>query len=376
MKLYYIANVRLPTEKAHGIQIMKMCEALSRQGAEITLVIPARSNHIKEDPFKFYGVEPIFAIKRLPVIDIPLKSSTAFIFQGISFYISLLFYLLFKKRDILLYTRGEVSLMLVKLVPRRPFVWETHIKPDDMRRYRGVLKRALALVTVTEHYANELTGSYGVPAEKVLAAPDGVDLEEFATDLDKQACRERLGLPDAKIALYAGHLYGWKGADTLAEAADHFEDGELAVFVGGTEEDLADFRKRHGHRKRLLVLGHKPRRDMKYYLKAADVLVLPNSAKSPVSRFYTSPLKLFEYMASRVPVVASDLASFREVLSDDTARFFTPDDPVDLTRAIRDLFARPEEGRRLAERAFEEVERHTWTARSRRILDRINRLLP
>lgn len=65
MKLYYIENLRIPTEKAYGIQIMKMAEAFADQGIEVTLVLPKKYTQIKEDPFVYYQVKRNFKIKRI-----------------------------------------------------------------------------------------------------------------------------------------------------------------------------------------------------------------------------------------------------------------------------------------------------------------------
>jgi len=64
MKIYYLANARIPTEKAHGFQIMKMCEGFANQGVNVELIIPQRYNYIKDDPFKFYGIRNNFKIKK------------------------------------------------------------------------------------------------------------------------------------------------------------------------------------------------------------------------------------------------------------------------------------------------------------------------
>ena len=64
MKIAYVANARIPTEKAHGLQIMEMCRAFARNGHEVTLVVPKRRNVIKEDPFLYYDIEPCFEILR------------------------------------------------------------------------------------------------------------------------------------------------------------------------------------------------------------------------------------------------------------------------------------------------------------------------
>ena len=64
MKIYYIANARMPTEKAHGIQIIYMCKAFADAGMDVELVIPRRLNPIKDDPFDYYGVKRNFRIIR------------------------------------------------------------------------------------------------------------------------------------------------------------------------------------------------------------------------------------------------------------------------------------------------------------------------
>ena len=69
MKLAYLANIRLPTEKAHGVQILKMCEALAREGAQVELIVPTRNNHLTDDPYAYYGVEKNFLITYLDVPD-------------------------------------------------------------------------------------------------------------------------------------------------------------------------------------------------------------------------------------------------------------------------------------------------------------------
>ena len=64
MKILYIANARMPTEKAHGIQIMKTCEAFAELGHEVELILPWRFNPIKEDIFEYYNVKKNFKIKK------------------------------------------------------------------------------------------------------------------------------------------------------------------------------------------------------------------------------------------------------------------------------------------------------------------------
>ncbi|MCD4705451.1 hypothetical protein K8R61_00020, partial [bacterium] len=70
MKLIYITNNRLPTEKAHGIQISKMCEAFVKQGVEIELVCAKRKNKIKKDFFEYYNLKNRFKLTKLKSWDL------------------------------------------------------------------------------------------------------------------------------------------------------------------------------------------------------------------------------------------------------------------------------------------------------------------
>jgi len=87
MRILYIANVRMPTEKAHGLQIMKMCEAWSDNGHEVVLMAPARFNYIKADPFDFYSARRNFCIKKIFTLDFLRWSNKkwAFWMENLSF---------------------------------------------------------------------------------------------------------------------------------------------------------------------------------------------------------------------------------------------------------------------------------------------------
>src|SRR3989338_9363960 len=97
MKIIYIANVRFPTIKAHGIQIAKMCEALVANGAELTLIVPRKG--VWADPFKFYGLGQHFAVKRLWTLNLAPSTRPGFLLSAITFALSTLFYLLFHRRQ-------------------------------------------------------------------------------------------------------------------------------------------------------------------------------------------------------------------------------------------------------------------------------------
>jgi glycosyltransferase involved in cell wall biosynthesis len=382
MKILYIANVRLPTEKAHGIQIMNMCEAFGRQGADVNLIIPWRFNRIKDDPFEYYGAEKNFKITKIPSIDSVKLGKIGFWIQSFSFAKIVLLYLFFsaiggsafgrKKADII-YSRDELPLFILSFFKKNLF-WEIHNSVFNFA-VKIILKKCKGIVAISRGL-KDFYVEKGIRTDKFLIAPDGVDVEKFKIQISKFKAREKLNLPpDKKIILYTGHLYEWKGAATLLEAAREFQipnsefQNIIFIFVGGTKKDEENFRQRAVGLNNVIIVGHRPHREIPYWLKAADVLILPNSAKEKISGLYTSPLKLFEYMASGVPIVASDLPSIREVLThEENAILITPDSPERLAEEIKNVLQNHDFTDKISKQAYSDVEKYTWEKRAEKIL--------
>ena len=374
MKLIYIANARIPTEKAHGIQIMQMCEAFAKHNpnatnkVEVELVLPKRFNDIKKDPFKYYGVERNFEIKKLPCLDfISLDKYIGHLglwIESISFNFFVFFYLIFKKADII-YTRDRFLTPFILV--RKNIVFELHTFPKNFFLHSPFIKKIKKIIVITNQLKNLLIKKKILP-NKILVVPDGIDIEKFDVRCSMFEARKKLNLPlDKKIVLYMGHLYEWKGAQTLAEAFRYLLKDIEIYFVGGTAEDKKKFKIRN-LKLEINVISHRPHAEIPYWLKAADVLVLPNTAKKEISKYWTSPLKLFEYMASKRPIVASNLPSTREILNEKNAVLVKPDSPEELSRGIKKILQNPEFYTKISNQAFQDVKQYTWEKRSKRIL--------
>lgn len=365
-RIIYIANARIPTEKAHGLAIMKMCEAFALQGAEVEFVVPKRSNPIKDDPFAYYDIERNFKVIKVPVLDLVSQlGKVGFFLEAVTYALSSAVYCLFKKADVF-YGRDELALSLMSL-GKKNIIWEAHTAKKKWL-VKGLLKRSRSLVVISNGL-KEYYKSLGVSEDKIFVAPSGVDIEKFSIQFSKEAARRVTGLPqDKKIALYTGHLYPWKGVNVLAEAASKLDPGVVTVFVGGTENDIASFKKNNKHVANIIVMGRKPYSEIPVFLKAADILVVPNSAKEEISRLHTSPMKLFEYMASERPIIASNLPSIHEVLNEENSFLVLPDSPDDLAAGIKSVFVDEQKARALSTKAFRDVQKYSWIRRAETIL--------
>jgi len=367
MKLIYLTAVGIPTGWAHSNQIMEMCNAFAKQGIEVELVVAKRRNEIKSDPFIFYGLENRFKITKLFCLDLAPNNPGAFYFwlRLTSFLFFARLYLWFKKYDIL-YTREQFSGFIFK-----NFVLELHSFPEKVAfLQRKIWRKAKRVVVITSFLKNNLVKEK-IKESKILVASDGVNLNNFTPSISKKEARQKVGLPlDKKIVFYHGSFFShnWKGVDILLESAKYFPNNHLLVLVGGSAREI-DRAKKMYPAENILFVGHQPYREMPYYLRAADIMVLPNKGGDKISEEYTSPMKLFEYMASGNPIVASGLPSIREILNENNSVLVEPNDGRSLAAGVNSLSESSDLAQRIASQAFVDVQGYTWDARAKRIID-------
>jgi len=385
MKLIYIANARIPTEKAHGIQIMEMCQSFTQSDAndaneqandankiEVELVVPWRFNSIKQDPFEYYDIQRNFKITKIFSLDLVKFGKIGFLIQSLSFAELATYYILikslFKKIDVI-YSRDELPLFYLSFLGRKNLFWESHTAKKNFIIKR-ILKKCKGIITITQGLKDFYIKEYDINPDKILVAPDGANLEKFKIQESKSQIRDKLGLPqDKKIIVYTGsfYLYDWKGIDILLEAVRYFENDWLLLLVGGNEKEIEEIKKKYDS-DNILLVEHKHHSEIPSYLTSADALVLPNKKGYAESERDTSPIKLFEYMASGVPIVASDLSSIREILNENNTVFVEPNNPKSLANGIKKVLQNADFADRISKQALEDVQNYTWQKRAGKIL--------
>jgi len=359
MKIAFLTTIVFPSRMANRIHIINMCKALLQLGHSVDLF----SRSFREGNFGHH--------EKMAFINISRRSG---IYAGMKYV-----QLLKKNKYDLWYVREPRLLFWVLLwrlvfrVPKVQIIYEVHDMPRNwidvvvftlLRKYRKY-----KVVAITNLLKTDISENYKIPLENIIWLPDGVDLEMFKATITKAEARVKLGFsPEGKYVVYTGNLFAWKGVYTLCEAAKLTPEITY-VIVGGKEEDLAALTAYAKDIKNVMLCGYKPQTEIPSYLYAADVLVLPNSAKYTMSEKYTSPLKLFEYMAAGRPIVASNLPSIREIIRDGENGFLVTEDS---TKALVDgIRAAIESGRSEAvtSRAKEESGQYSWYTRCERLLD-------
>lgn len=395
MNIAYVINSRMPTEKAQGVQTVRMCEGLEKSGANVVLFHSRRKQPDKklEDRTveNHYDLKQSLEVRSLSYFDAyRLVDSLG---PGVSKFLILIANLTFPFVAFLAVYRSDADYAILRdwqvaalfVLLGFPTVFSAH-SVDSLgftARARWVFNHigdrdSLVLVVANSEATADGMADIGVPREKILARPNGVDISDYEPEISKEEARDRTGLPgDERLLVYTGSLVKQKGADVLARASQYV-NGKV-VLVGGVPEQINRLERlvTREDLKDVIVVGRVKPREVPPYQFAADVLVLPPLAGNFKSRHqpdYTSPLKLFEYMAARRPIVASDLPPLHEVLEDGTnAIFVPPGEPEAIADAVARLRDDEQLCQELVENAANDVRQYTWESRARRVTEEVER---
>ncbi len=373
MKINLIFHGRFPSEKADSLFAILDAKSFVDQGVQVDIIVPRRLGR-KSDVFGFYGLNDFCKIKYLPILDLYILPIPKFIsyFVGIgSFAISCLIYAIFNsKKDEYFYSNEIVPLYPVSFI-RKTF-YEMHDYPESKKGiFARMITRMDKILIHNRWKTDRVITEFGINKNKIITLPNAVSVEEFDIQISRQQARQMLGLPlDKKIVVYTGHFYSWKGIDLLAQTASKMPQYDF-YFIGGNPSAVSQYKAKYDSIN-MHFLGFRPHKEIPIWQKSADCLVIPNTAKEDISKYYTSPMKLFEYMASGVPIIASQIPSIEEIVSDNEVKFFEPDNVESLINAIDNILQDQDSAKKLAKNARVKVNDYTWRIRAQKIIKFIN----
>ena len=212
----------------------------------------------------------------------------------------------------------------------------------------------------------------GVPDRRVLLTPTGVDLELFAELPDPTPLRRSLGLQDRFVVGWVGSFRRFHALEQAVEAVADVP-GAALLLVGDGPERARIERLAHDLGVSATFTGTVPHDRLPAYLAAMDVAVILAPRDEP---FHYSPLKLAEYLAAGLPVVAPAAGQLpRRLIDGADAVVVPPHDVGAVAAALRRLRDDPEERARLgkAARAAAEAE-WAWDHQVRRVVEALARV--
>jgi glycosyltransferase involved in cell wall biosynthesis len=212
--------------------------------------------------------------------------------------------------------------------------------------------------------------------KKHIVLPNAVDINLFnSISGPKPLLREKLDLPKDKFLVgYVGRFkpLGYdKGIIGMMDALKLLPDNVSMCFVGGVEREIDEYKQiaqEKGIKDRCIFVGYISPEKIASYMKAVNVLALTPPATEEFFVYHTSPMKMFEYMASKTPIIASNLPSLKEILDEKIALFIKPADVQELAKAISKLSQDSDLATYLAENAFKKVQEFTWEKRAKKVI--------
>ena len=400
MKIAVVAD-HIPSQFAHSFHFMKTAQGFFDLKHQIEILVVKRFVEVK-NKFKTRDVYDFYSINhRLKLIYFLDKFLSFFremtIFKKI-YYPSLVFlrkiiprvedildperiiskYCKVNKFD-LVYCRRTYNLIYYNILNKIPTILEAHNfdLPNDMKLIMKLTRSKYfkALITINNILKNNFI-KFGVPEEKIMVLEDAVDLDNYDKVIDeKNAIRKKLELPINKILIcYSGNLKNDRGIDTIIIASKFLKEKNVTfIIVGGKKQEIKKWKKfksKNGIDSSIYFLGFKNNKYIPYYLKSADILLAPYSLKCKTVQ-WMSPLKLFEYMASKVPIIASDVVRLKEICNNNECLFFKADNPKDLSEKISLLIEDVVLQKTLTNNAYKKSLHHSYLNRCKKILNGI-----
>lgn len=369
MKIAAISASQVPSTVANSLQAMKAVHALAQNGHDVTLIVLAGEKHLRwTELANFYGLRTSFDIEYLPA------SSRRLFFLSAARRARQL-------KPNLLYA-WPLQSAVFGLLHGLPVILEMHDLPSGdfgplwYRAFRALKgqKRLALITTALKQALEERFGNFR--AGEISLAPNGVEIERFEHLPDPPTARRLLKLPEAPTLVCAGHLYAGRGVELFLELAARLR-GVRFLWAGGNPEDVELWKGKAESRglSNVTFSGFIHNAQLPLYQAAADILLMPYSREIGISSGggnsaqISSPMKMFEYLATGRAIVSSDLPVFREVLNEGNAVFCPPEKTGAWEGTLRALLDDPARRACLAKQARADATRHSWTERARQILD-------
>ncbi len=263
-----------------------------------------------------------------------------------------------------------VIMKLNQFVFRRKlrFIFESHHIPDDWR-LRPVLTGVEHIFCVSEGLAHDIAAKFKV--QSISVQRNGVALDKYRVTKDAATLRAQFDLPaTARIVTYIGSIgtHDWKGEDVFLDARDLVTEANVHFVIAGVRDQdyeriTATYAAQH-----TTILGRLSQQEVSELESLSDVLVLPNKPTNAEGERYTSPIKMFSYMRSGTPIVASGIPSIKEVLNTDNACLVEPGQVPALAAGISTTLRESAAAQARAAQASNDVAQYTWQKKGETIV--------
>jgi glycosyltransferase involved in cell wall biosynthesis len=371
MRIVYISDSAIPSSSPNSVHVMKMCQAFSDLGHNVTLIAKNTTACFKDvnDVFAFYAVQRNFKLEIFPRV--------AFKGSGAYYNFSLAWRVLSFSADVI-YTRSITAAYFLLLYGRR-VVFEVHEPYEgkgrrlrEMFRFIVHSRNLFKLVVISKALRQYYIEHFSLSSDRIIVAHDGADPFPSAVPT--------IINNNFKVG-YVGSLLTGKGMEIIIPLAKRCPRIEFHV-VGGSVQQTREIREKAGDLPNLVFHGFKPQKELPGYIASFDVAIAPYTSLIKVSEkrgannlaLWMSPLKVFEYMSAGKPIVASKLDVITEILQHGrNALLCAPGNQDEWVSAIERLMGEAPLRKMLASNALSDFNhQYSWKERAERILAHVN----
>lgn len=378
MKIVYIAPSVIPARSANSIHVLQQCKALAVFSNNVVLYSKrtiCKQGQLIDKIMDTYGVDT----GSLNIVTFWNKIDKFATLQIAFFSI---FHLLINKRPDIIISRNLYASFFLAIL-RKPLLFETHQLEYGFRKYlqKKILSSKHTTTILISHELKKILIKHhnAVPVKSIVlpdAARDGItpissslrrkSLYEIYPDLE----REWIG-----VCGYFGHLYSGRGIEIIEKIA--FKRPNILFLIFGGNQDEIKNKEKLNQQSNLVYMGFVPHLRAQHLMKLFDILLMPYQKNVSIgikghdTAKWMSPMKMFEYMATGVPIVSSNLTVLREVLINNVNALLVSHDNVDeWINAIDKLIEDKELAKKIGAQSHKDYNNlYTWSQRAKRIID-------
>ena len=351
-KIYYVAELNLPSKSAYSIHVMKMCEAFSKLNYDINLFVINKKDTNRIN--KIYNINNKFKIISIFDNIILLNFITRILF-------SIKILLKKSEKDGLFLSRSIIFSLIAGLLKKKIILELHHEITGFSKIIYWIFKNLKLIENLKFIFLNKnLNNIYKINNRKFLVLNDAVNITDF--NLKKQ-------IKHKKTCVYIGSFFEGKGIEQLFRLAKRNQ--KIFFHVYGEKQYLRSKKKE----KNIKFFDYVHYSKIPKILSKYEVALMPYQKKirgrgSIWLQKYMSPLKMFDYMAAKMIIIASNLKVYKHILKNNfNCILVNINDDEKWSKAIQYAFEKNYQNQFLRNNAYETAKKYTWEKRCQKIIN-------
>ena len=356
-KINYIAELSLPSTSAYSIHVMKMCDAFTKAGYKTTLYTYNKKKNL--NLFKFYNCN------KFEILALNFFKSNNF-FTRIFFAIKIFLIFIFKGKNNIIISRSIISAIFLSLIHKKIILEIHHELNGISKQLFNFIKNSYLFKNIKIIFISKnLPKKFNIKKNKYLILDDAVDLDDF----DLKSFKKNI----KNTCAYCGSFAKGKGIENILKISKLTKNIKYHLYGDfiNSNLDINEIKKY----KNVIYKGFVKYKDVPKVLSKYEVLLLPYSKKVYVRSKnievgkYMSPMKLFDYLASKKIIVASNLKVYNHILSKKNSVLIESDSPIKWAQKLELIFNNKKRYLHLKQKAFETVKKYSWKIRVKKIIE-------